>query len=333
MTLISISLGLVFAATQIVIVDKEIPEGGIDIPDSVVQFIDEIDVPALASGKLVEVTVQDFHTIDAETVLARLDDTALKDRQHVAEVGRQLLSNKLQSSLIDQIAKLSMEEAKAKHDSNVSTNASSPGSIPTMEIHRSMLALERSKIEAQRVKEQKEDLRLELNIQSSEVAQVQHQIEQLNVISPVSGVVLKVNKQAGEWVNVGETVASVARMDRLQIPVLLSERQVLHRYAAGTSVVVHWQEGSTRHALRGRIVSVEPVLRGNDDYRALVEVENRKLSSGWLLTSGRRVTVTVYPSTSPKPTDSPATARLLNKDSPNTTPGIAKPLNARPVIR
>ena len=333
MTFLSISLFLIFAATQTDAVDDQVPEGGFDIPDSIVQFIQEIDVPALASGKLTEVNVKDFQTIEADVVLARIDDTALKDRQQAAEVGRQLLSNKLQSNLLDQIAKLSMDEAKAKHDSNVSTNASSPGSIPTMEIHRSMLALERSKIEAQRVKEQKEDLRLELSIQSSEVAQVQHQIEQLKVISPVRGVVLKVNKQAGEWVNVGETVASVARMDRLQIPVLLSETQVLHRYAAGTSVVVHWREGNTRHSLRGRIASVEPVLRGNDDYRGMVEVENRKLSSGWLLMAGRRVTVTIYPSTSPKPNDSPATARLLNGAPPHHSPAIVRPLNERPVIR
>lgn len=304
-------------------IGNDVPEGGFDIPDSTVQFIEEVEIPALASGKLVEVNVQDFQTVDANAIIARIDDSELKDRQEVALVGRQLLSNKLQSDLSERIARLSMEEAKAKHDSNVNTNTSSPGSVPTMEIHRSMVALERAKLEMQRVKEQKDELRLEQSVQNSEIALLEYQIKQLSATSPVSGVVLKVDKQVGEWANVGETVATVARIDRLQIPVLLKESQILHRRAEGTSVVVHWQEDGVQHSLRGRIESVEPVLRRNDEYRAMVEVENRKLSSGWLLMSGRRVTVTVYPSTSPEVVDSPATARLLNKPGSQ----ISRPLN------
>ena len=289
-------------------------DAGVYVGEATVQFIAEIDIPALSSGQVTAMNVREFQSITKDAVIASLDDRTLRDRQKITEIGRQLLSNKLNSDLQKTLAETSIREARIRHEANLSSQASSPGSIPALELTRSSLALKRAELEAQSVNEQKEDLLLELNIKDAEVARVQHELKQLSATCPVSGVVLSVAKQTGEWVNIGETIATVARMDRLQIPVILNEQQLLHREAGGTSVVVQWQEKDNRYSLRGTIVLVEPIFRAENAYRAIVEIENRMLSesAGWLLNPGRKVNVTVYPQTQKQPTNSPATARLLN---------------------
>jgi multidrug resistance efflux pump len=282
-----------------------------DIGDATVQFIAEIEVPALSSGQLAIVNARAYQVIDANAIIAELDPTTLKERLHVAEMRRQLLANKLQSNLAEKIADATLREAKYRYESNSNISISSPGTVSKMELNRSQVAYQLAELELQQVNERKEDFGLELSIQTAEVAAVERLIDQLRVANPVDGVVLKVEREAGEWVNAGETVATVARMDRLQIPILISETQLLQRYAKGTSVAVHWDENGTQHSLRGRIDSVDPQFRSKNEYRVFVEVENRRLPEGWLLAPGRRVTVTVYPSSARAANTSPAAARLL----------------------
>jgi multidrug resistance efflux pump len=285
-----------------------------EIADCTVQLLAEIDVPALSSGRLTAVEIKVYQSVNAMDPLAKLDDQLLQDRIKVATVRRQLLTNQLASELQDKIAITTYRDAKAQHDANLNMQAASPASVPALELSRSQLSLQRSELEIKRVAETKADLRLELNIQVAEIASIEGLINELTVVSPVTGTVLSVEKQTGEWVQIGETVARVAPMDRLLIPVLLPEYRLLQRHAAGTSVTVRWQERDVTHALRGRIVGVDPQFRGKDQYRVHVEVENRKLEGGWLLLPGRRVNVTFYPDEA-KAAEvaevAPATKRLL----------------------
>lgn len=286
--------------------------GGIKVGDGVVQFVSEVDVPALSSGKLVTVAVEEFAPIEKDAIIAQLDDSILQDRLKVIELGRQLLLDKYQSEIEKKVADANLREAKIRHDANLSSQKSSPGSVAEMELGRSAIALTRAELESQRVFERKHELMLELKISEAELSKIQSDLQQLKIQSPVTGVVLKAAKQAGEWVNLGETIVTVARMDRLAVSIILSEKQLLHRSAVGTSVVVQWKEDERPLSLRGRIATVEPVLRNADTYKALVEIDNRQLSNGWLLTPGRRVQVIVYPQANGAESDSPATARLLN---------------------
>jgi multidrug resistance efflux pump len=298
-------------------------DGGIQIDDCTVQFIAEVNVPALDAGKLVEILGQNYQSVSRGQLLGRLDDKVLLDQQRTAEIRRQLLTNRLNSDLAQQIADAAYKDARVRYDSNMNTNASSPGSVPSMELNRSLVALQRAELESKRIVEQKEELRLELNIQAAEVAAIDHQLAQLNVFSPVDGVLLSIQRREGEWVSRGETVFRVARMDRLQIPVLLREDQLLQRRAAGASCIVQWLENGVTHSLRGKIEAVDPQLYKRVEYRALVEVENRRLANGWLLAPGRRVTVKIYPADADPslPDDAratPATARLLRSGESST---------------
>ena len=285
-----------------------------EIPDCAVQLLAEIDVPALSSGRLTTVEIKAYQSVSAMDRLAKLDDHSLQDRLKVATVRRQLLTNQLASELQEKIAMTAYRDSKARHDSNLNMQASSPASVSALELSHSQLSLQLSELELKRVAETKDELRLELNIQAAEIASIEALIDELTVVSPVAGAILSVEKQAGEWVQMGETVARVAPMDRLLIPVLLPEDRLLQRHAAGTSVTVRWQERNVTHALRGRVVGVDPQFRAKDQYRVNVEVENRKLDDGWLLLPGRRVNVTFYPDTN-KAAEvadvAPATARLL----------------------
>ena len=130
---------------------------------------------------------------------------------------------------------------------------------------------------------------------AAEVDAAQTGIERREIRAPLTGLVTEVLREKGEWVQPGDPVFRVARMDRLWVegfvraseysPAEVSNRQV--------TVEVALERGRTER-FPGKVVFVNPQVEGDDLYRVRAEVLNKEVEGQWLLRPGHLAEMTIH---------------------------------------
>lgn len=282
------------------------PPAQVPVEQCVVRYAEEVAVPALDSGPLAEVAVKQNQEVRSAQLVARLDDTSLGIRRRAAELRRKIAQQRLADDVEAEFAETAYQEAIEELDANRKVYDASSGAVPLTTLRRLRLAVERANLERQRVKKLRREAEIELEVQTAELEMIDDHLRRLRVETPLSGVVLAVEHQVGEWVAIGEAVARVARVDRLHVQALLSESELLPRRASDAPVTVRWREDDVERVLRGRVVSVDPQLLSGGRYRVHAIIENRFVQGSWLLWPGREVAMIIHPITGGS---SPASAR------------------------
>tara|TARA_R110002049_G_scaffold4601_5_gene32121 strand:+ start:175675 stop:176637 length:963 start_codon:yes stop_codon:yes gene_type:complete len=273
----------------------------IEVYDCVVRFSQQVDLPAMESGRVAEVLVKPNDTVEQGTRIARLDDRTLVIRRRAAL----LRANNARNDAIDDVelryAETALAEAEAELDTNRSIQNDVRGAIALTQLRRLRLAVDRGKLEVALAKKRRKQAEIEVQLREADLSVIDDQIENLAVDSPINGVVLDVAQSPGEWIDRGQPIATVARMDRLHVHALVDGRQIAPALCTGLPVSVHWVDASTGQSksLRGKVLSVDPETLPGDRFRLHAEVLNRadeRDATQWQLKPGTDVRMKVYAS-------------------------------------
>jgi len=282
----------------------------VDVQECVVRFAQEVQVPALETGQVAEVTVAPNDMIEAGVQIARLDDRSLLIRRHASMLRRDLAKDVLDDLDLN-YAKLALAEAKEELETSRSIQNDVRGAVPLSQIRKLNLAVERGELEVEQAKKRGRRAEVELDLREADLSVMDDQLRHLHVESPISGVVLEVNRSEGEWIEKGDPIATVARIDRLHVHALIDSEQISPAACRGLRVSVHWTDPSdgVERSLSGRVLSVDPQMLPNGRLRLHAEIVNgtvEKDRSQWLLRPGAEVRMKVYTSaaTAKKPSRS-----------------------------
>ena len=113
---------------------------------------------------------------------------------------------------------------------------------------------------------------------------------------------MEVDRDQGEWIEKGETIATVGRIDRLHVHALLASEKIAPSDCRGLAVSVHWNDAAdgTEKSLRGKVLSVDPQMLPGGRFRLHAEIVNRRVdakSDQWQLRPGTDVRMEVFPTT------------------------------------
>jgi multidrug resistance efflux pump len=119
-------------------------------------------------------------------------------------------------------------------------------------------------------------------------------IEIRKIVAPLDGEVVDLRKHEGEWVQPGDTLLKIIRLDRLRIEGFLNASTHGHSELRGRSVDV-WVvlAHGRRERFDGRVVLVNPQVEASGEFRVRVEVLNRKENDAWLLHPGRAADMSI----------------------------------------
>ena len=277
---------------------------GVDVHDCVVRFSDEVEVPALATGRVAEVFARDNQDVEAGARIVRLDDSSLLIRRRSYQLRLELAKSEAADEIELQYAKTARDEAQAELDSNRAVNNEFGGAVATTQLRRLKLSVTRGELELARAEKRRAEAETAVDLAEAELSVIDDQLRKLQVESPLAGVLLEVNKSVGEWVETGETLATVARIDRLHIHAILDSKTLSPQHCAGLPVNVHWADQATgeAHSLRGKVLSVDPQIMPGGRYRLHAEVTNQSIAStqsstqtkSWKLYPGADVRMKVH---------------------------------------
>jgi macrolide-specific efflux system membrane fusion protein len=259
-----------------------LPQAGaaepIPVESVLIRLIEEVEVPAQEEGLLAEVLVKEGDRVRRGDLLARLDDETAQVAVERASTEVAIAERKAGNDVSVRFARKATEVAQAELARAKESIQKYPKSISDTEIDKLTLTVDRSRLEIEQAEHLLGVERLTQQLKQQERAAAQLSLERRKMLAPIDGVVVEVNARPGEWMEPGEKVLRILRMDRLRAEGFIAANQIslgLLGSAARVTVDLPSRKGFT---VTGQVVFVSPEIDPvNGQVRVWVEIENPDL--------------------------------------------------------
>jgi multidrug efflux pump subunit AcrA (membrane-fusion protein) len=274
-------------------------DGSIEVGQCSVRFADEVDVPALETGRVAEWSVARNDVVEAGAPLARLDDRSMlisrRRLQQMLLSARELAADDFEV----RDAELALAEAEAEYETSLSIQNDVRGAVPRSQVRRLKLAVDRHRLQLDQANKRRDRAAADVELREVDVSMIDEQLRNLHVESPIAGIVLDIQRSAGEWIEKGQTIATIGRIDRLHVTALLSSAAIAPAACRGLPVSVIWTDPASgvERSLRGKVLSADAELIQGDQLRLHAEIVNETIASGrtaWWLQPGAEVRMRLH---------------------------------------
>ena len=255
------------------------PSAPIEIAGAVIKVAEEVAVPAGDAGILAAVEVKEGQLVEEGQIVARIRDNEVRLAVDRARLEAEIAFRKFNNDLNIRFAKKSTEVAKAELARSLETNEKYPKTVSNSELDRQRLLVEQGELETKLAEHEHEIAGLTKEIRENEYKTALDQLERRTAAAPLRGIVVEVHRRRGEWVQPGETIARIVRMDRLRAEGFLAAKHAaLKLVGSKVTLKVGDESGKTLDFL-GQIVFVSPEIDPlNSQVRVWADVENRELT-------------------------------------------------------
>jgi multidrug efflux pump subunit AcrA (membrane-fusion protein) len=259
-----------------------------------VLLAEEVNVPAQEAGLLTAIEAREGMLVQVGALLAQIDDTAARHQKQVAEQEHMSAQATATSEVNVRHARAASEVAAADYQSVVLINRRNPGTITQSEQRKKELELRTAELRIEQSELEQKIAGFTSASKAAEAASAEAAIDRRRVRAPLDGIVVEVNRQPGEWVQPGERIARIVRMDRLRIEGFVKAADFDASELDHRPVVVEARLARGRvEQFAGKIVFVDPQIESSGEFRVRAEVVNRTEGRQFLLRPGMRVDMQV----------------------------------------
>jgi multidrug resistance efflux pump len=271
--------------------------GDLVIENCFVLIFDDIDVPALEAGPLMELKVREGQYVEKGGELAKLDDRIALARQDTAQA--KLIAAQVRAGDDVEIRYAEASYNLASKEEDINRDLAAKKAIPLYEYERSRLATKQAELQKERAGHD-----LQIAAEDAKVAEYALQTEKEilarhTIRAPISGDVLQIYRRRGEWVNAGDKVMRMVRMDRLRVSGSLAAGRynpgdVLGRPVTATVTLFNGE----RKEVTGEIVFVDleqtAAASGSGSVAIWAEIANQRQGDQWLILAECRAVMTIH---------------------------------------
>ena len=255
-------------------------------------LVEELEVPAREAGILEELSVREGETVKEGQLLGRVDDTGSRlAHEHArieSERARKIASNDLKQQLAEKTVAVARLELQRALDSYKLV----PKSVSKTELDRLRLTLDRAELELAQARFDYDDAQLTMDAKDNQVLSARHDVQRRQITAPISGLVVERRRFRGEWVEPGQTVLRMVRMDRLRAEGQLLATDLTEALVGRpVELVVALGRGRSER-FSGKVTFVSPEVNPvNGQIRIWADIENRAT----LLRPGLQARMTILP--------------------------------------
>jgi macrolide-specific efflux system membrane fusion protein len=261
--------------------------------DSVlISLIDQAEVAAPEPGVLAAIAVREGQMVSAGELLAQVDDAAAQIAKRRAQTEYDIAAKEDANTVKVRYAKDALATAKAEFQRANASIEKYRKSVTGSEIDQLRLAAEQAALEVEQAEHNLAVAKLTTELKNSELAAAALDVDRRRLLAPLDGMVVQIKRHRGEWVQAGESVVRVLRLDRLRAEGFVSAKQ-LDASAVGRPVTVQVDmPGQPKAQFSGKLVFVSPEVNPvNGQIRVWAELENQDL----LLRPGVAAEMTIEP--------------------------------------
>jgi len=273
--------------------------------DAVVDVADHVKLPAREPGVLIHLTVKEGSLVKAGQQIARIDDREAQTHKQAAEYGYGAAVKKSNDKIDIEYSKAAAAVAKADYQKMQEAVNMVEKSITETDVRRAKLEWDKMELATEKAQKDQELARYDAYIKKAELDAAKLAIDRRIITAPFDGVVEELNRKQEEWVNPGDTILRLFRMDTMHVEGAVDQKLYDPHELQGCKVTVEVKMARGRtETVEGRIVRVSSVVRYDGVYNVRAEVANRQEQGGWMLRKGLPATMTIHLGTGGNATES-----------------------------
>jgi len=266
------------------------PLDPIEIPSALIKPIEQVDVPAREAGVLATVNVEEGQMVEEGELLAQIVDTEARIARDRVKGELEIARRNAENDVNTRFAKKSVEVAKAELKRSMESIETYAKSISDSEMDRLRLVVERAVLEVEQAEREFEIAGFTREIKESDHQAAEEKVERCRIAAPLGGVVVQVNRRRGEWVEPGEKVVRILRLDRLRAEGFLKAQHLSHDLKNRQVELTVDLPGDPGAEFPGRVVFLSPEIDPvNSQVDIWVEINNEDLR----LRPGMRAKLTI----------------------------------------
>lgn len=227
-------------------------------------------------------------------LLAQIDDIVPQMKHKVAFYKLEAAKAQAEDDANVQFARAGYAHASATVRRTTAANNKTPGTKSEEVVAEEKLEEEKFRLSIQKELKEQVVARAQVQVSTAELQSAAADVERRRITSPLDAVVVRLSRRVGEWVNPGDTVIQLLRVDRLRVEGTLNAKDYLLSEIEGrpVEVVVTLARGR-QETFPGKIVFVNPLVLTDGTFTVRAEVENRQQNGIWVLSPGLKATMTI----------------------------------------
>lgn len=291
-----VGLALMTLATPIAEADAPIR-----VESVFLELVEQSDVPARDPGVIENVVIREGELVEKGSELVQLDTAEAALDVERAQVELDIARQEAKNEVDVRFARKSLAVAEAELQRALDSVKDYPKSVSETELDRLKLTVERTRLEIEQAEHVLTVAEMTADLKENALETAKTKLQRQTIRAPIDGVVVQIYRHNGEWLEPGQQVVRILRMDRLRAKGFVSLAQV-DRITVGTPVelAVNCGEGEAE-TVAGEVVHVSPEVDPvNEQVCVWAEVENTAMA----LKPGMRATMVIIPKAEETPPES-----------------------------
>lgn len=262
----------------------------LEVDSVVVSLIEQVDVPARERGVLSTVHVREGQVVRAGSELAQINDTEVRLDLNRASIELKRAQEQVKNTASLELARKSLELANVELRRADEAIARYRKAVPQSERDRLKLEVDRAELQIKEAEQALSVARINADLSENEVELARNRIERRKITCPIDGIVVQVNHRKGEWVEPGEPVVRIVRIDRLRAEGFVDLKHASMLAPGGKVDLVVDLPGLGKTAFKGELRFVSPEIDPIDGKtRFWAEISN----DGMILRPGLRGSMSI----------------------------------------
>jgi multidrug efflux pump subunit AcrA (membrane-fusion protein) len=262
----------------------------IQIPNALVKLIDQLDLPARQAGTIAQLDVQEGARVKEGTVLARVEDTEARFAEERAKVELQIAAQNAASDVAVRSAERTLVAARAELKRAEEARSKLRDLVTESEMDKLRLATDQATLAIEKAQHEQAVAQLQRDLKRVEADFSARKVALHQAVAPFPGVIVQIHKHLGDWVEPGDKLLRLIRLDRLRTEAFLDASAATPGLEGRTVTLTVEQGGKPAAVYPGKLIFVSPEIDPiNRSVRVLAEFENPNLT----LQPGMRGTLTI----------------------------------------
>ncbi|HZN36420.1 MAG TPA: efflux RND transporter periplasmic adaptor subunit [Pirellulaceae bacterium] len=262
----------------------------IKIAGVLVKLIDQLDVPAREQGTIAQLAVQEGSRVKADDLLMRIDDTEARYAEDRARVEMAVAAQQAASDVAERLAERTLATAEGELRRADEARAKLRNIVTEAEYEKLRLAVDQAKLAVEKAQQDRSVAALQRDLKKVELEFAARQTARHQATAPFAGVIVQVHKRQGDWVEPGDKMLRLIRLDRLRVEGFLDAAQAKSSLEGRPVALTLDAPASPGTAFTGKLIFVSPEIDPiNRQVRVLAEIENPTFA----LQPGSRGTLTI----------------------------------------
>lgn len=260
-----------------------------------VKVADQIKLPAEEPGVLIHVSVKEGSQVKAGQQIGKIDDREIQLQMKAADYAFRGAVKRYNDDVDIRYSDAGAAVAKADYEIMQAAINLVEKSITQVDLRRAKLEWDKMVLAAEKARKEQELAKLEAYGKQAELDAAKLAIERRVIVAPFDGVIEEMSRKQDEWVNPGDTILRLFRMDTMQVEGAVDQKLYDPHELQGCKVTVEVQMARGRkETVEGRITKVSSIIRYDGVFNVRAEVPNRQEHGSWMLRDGLPATMTIH---------------------------------------